>query len=108
MASDQKCVDFVPEQIENVGEITTKMMFGEHRIYADGKIFALIADNMLFIKPIGSGRAYIGNAFVEVLKYEEAKSSFLIEEKIEDRKWFSELVRISIKEPPTPKPKKKK
>lgn len=32
----------------------------------------------------------------------------LIEDKIEDSEWLSELVRISLDELPAPKPKKKK
>jgi len=107
MASDQNFVDFVIEQIENAGEVTAKKMFGEYGIYADGKLFGLICDNKLFIKPTISGREFIGNA-VEAPPYEGAKPSFLIEEKIEDRKWLSELIRISLKELPTAKPKKKK
>jgi TfoX/Sxy family transcriptional regulator of competence genes len=51
MASDQNFVDFVLEHIENVGEVTAKKMFGEYSIYADGKLFGMICDNKLFIKP---------------------------------------------------------
>lgn len=107
MASNQNYVDFVIEQIKNAGEITAKKMFGEYGIYADGNLFGLICDNKLFIKPTTSGREYIGNV-VEAPPYEGAKPSFLIEEKIEDSNWLSELVRISLKELPTPKQKKKK
>ena len=107
MASDQKFVDFVVEQIKNAGEITAKKMFGEYGIYADEKIVGLICDNKLFIKPTHSGRKFIGDV-VEEPPYQGAKPSFLIEEKIEDSEWLSELVRISVKELPTPKPKKKK
>ncbi|MEP7268240.1 MAG: TfoX/Sxy family protein [Saprospiraceae bacterium] len=107
MASDQKFVDFVLDQIENSGEITAKKMFGEYGIYSNGKIFGLICDNKLFIKPTISGREFIGEV-VEAPPYKGAKPSFLIEDKIEDREWLSELVRISIKELPMPKPKKKK
>jgi hypothetical protein len=39
--------------------------------------------------------------------YEGAKPSFLIEEKLEDRDWLSELIRITLKELPAPKAKKK-
>jgi TfoX/Sxy family transcriptional regulator of competence genes len=106
MASDQKFVDFVVDQIENAGEITAKKMFGEYGIYADGKIFALICDNKLFVKPTQSGREFIGDV-VEAPAYPGAKPSFLIEDKIEDREWLSELIRISVKELPMPKPKKK-
>ena len=107
MASDQDFVDFVLEQIKNAGEITAKKMFGEYGIYANGKIFGLICDNKLYIKPTISGREFIGNV-VEAPPYEGAKTSFLIEDKIEDSDWISELVRISLKELPAPKPKKKK
>ena len=107
MASDQKFVDYVLDQIENAGEITAKKMFGEYGIYADEKLFGLICDNKLFIKPTESGRAFIGNV-VEAPPYEGAKPSFLIEDKIEDRAWLSELIRVTLKELPMPKPKKKK
>jgi TfoX/Sxy family transcriptional regulator of competence genes len=107
MASDQNFVYFVLEHIENVGEVTVKKMFGEYSIYADGKLFGMICDNKLFIKPTDAGRVFIGNV-VEAPPYEGAKPSFLIEEKIEDGKWLSELVKISLQELPSPKPKKKK
>jgi len=106
MASDQNFVDYVMEQIENAGEITAKKMFGEYGIYSGGKIFGLICDNKLFIKPTNAGREFIGNA-VEAPPYPGAKPSFLIEDKLEDRRWLSELVRISVRELPMPKPKKK-
>jgi len=80
-------------------------MFGEYGIYSDGKIFGLICDNKLFVKPTKSGRAFIGEV-VEALPYEGAKPSFLIENKLEDREWLSELVRMSVKELPIPKKKK--
>ena len=107
MASNQEFVDFVLDQIENAGEITAKKMFGEYGVYSDGKLFGLICDDKLFIKPTNSGRAFIGDV-VEAPPYEGAKPSFLIEDKIEDREWLSELIRISVKELPMPKPKKKK
>jgi len=107
MATDKAFVDFVLDQIENAGEIKAKKMFGEYGVFSDGKIFALICDNKLFIKPTESGRAYIQDV-VEAPPYNGAKPSFLIEEKIEDREWLSELIRISLKELPEPKPKKKK
>jgi TfoX/Sxy family transcriptional regulator of competence genes len=107
MASDKEFVDFVLDQIENAGEITAKKMFGEYGVFSNGKIFALICDNKLFIKPTDSGRAFIQDV-VEAPPYKGAKPSFLIEDKIEDRDWLSELIRISLKELPEPKAKRKK
>lgn len=106
MASNQDFVDFVLEQIENAGEISFRKMFGEYGIYSDGKIFALICDNKLFVKPTEGGRAFIKDV-VEAPPYPGAKPSFLIEDKLEDREWISNLVRITVKELPMPKPKVK-
>lgn len=107
MASDQKIVDFIVSQIIGVGDIVAKKMFGEYGIYADGKIFGLICDNKLFIKPTEGGKNFIGKV-VEGQPYPGAKPSFLIEEKIEDSDWLSELVKITIRELPEPKPRKKR
>jgi len=107
MATDKEFVDFVMEQIEGAGEITAKRMFGEWGVFSDGKIFALICDSKLYIKPTDAGRSFIGKP-VEAPAYTGAKSSFLIEDELEDREWLSELVRISLKELPEPKPRKKK
>jgi TfoX/Sxy family transcriptional regulator of competence genes len=104
MASDQNFLDFVLEQIKNAGEISAKKMFGEYGIYSNGKLVGLICDNKLFIKQTNSGREFIGNV-IEASPYEGAKPSFLIEDKIEDSDWLSELIRISAKELPMPKNK---
>lgn len=82
-------------------------MFGEYAIYDGDKLFGLICDNKLFIKPNASGRAFIQEV-IESPPYPEAKPGFLIEDKIEDSDWLSKLVSISIRELPEPKPKKKK
>lgn len=107
MASDQKFVDFVVDHFNNVGTIEAKKMFGEFTLYADGKIFGLICDNKLFIKPTNAGRAFIKDV-VEAPPYPGAKNCFLIEEKIDDRDWLSALVRVSLTELPMPRMKKKK
>ncbi|MCB0492661.1 MAG: TfoX/Sxy family protein [Cyclobacteriaceae bacterium] len=61
MATDKKFVEFVVDQIEKAGTITAKSMFGEYGIFSDGKIFGLVCDNKLFIKPTLAGRAFIKN-----------------------------------------------
>jgi TfoX/Sxy family transcriptional regulator of competence genes len=106
MASQQKFVDFIIEQIDIPEQISFKKMFGEYGLYFGDKMFALVCDNQLFVKPTSSGREYIGDV-VEAVPYEGAKPCFLIEEKIEDRLWLRKLVEITVKELPQPKPKKK-
>jgi TfoX/Sxy family transcriptional regulator of competence genes len=107
MGSDKSFVDFVLDHLENAGEVTYKKMFGEYGIYCDGKMFAMICDNKLFFKPTEGGRSFIKDV-VEAPPYPGAKPIFLIEEKLEDRNWLSELTRITVKELPKPKPRKKR
>lgn len=107
MASNQQFVEYVIEQMDSAEQISYKKMFGEYGLYFEDKIFALICDNKLFIKPTAAGKEYITDV-VEAPPYPGAKPSFLIEDKIEDRKWLKELVHLTVRELPEPKPKKKK
>ena len=107
MSTNQDFIDFIIDQVQDAGLITYRKMFGEYAIYSDGKIFALVCNNKLFIKPTVGGKSFIGDA-AEAPPYPGAKLYFLIEDKIEDHEWISELVKITVKELPEPKPKKKK
>lgn len=105
MTTDKSFVDFIVDQLEDAGIITYRKMFGEYALYSDGKVVALVCDSRLFVKPTDAGRRYIGDV-VEAAAYLGAKPSFLIEEKIEDREWLSELIRITAGALPAPKAKK--
>ncbi|MBW7868753.1 MAG: TfoX/Sxy family protein [Brumimicrobium sp.] len=107
MATKQSFAEFIVDQIDHAGDITIRKMFGEYAIYSNGKVFGLICDNQLFIKPTQVGREYIGT-ITEAPPYPGATNYFLIEDRIEDREWLSELVRITAKALPEPKLKKKK
>ncbi len=107
MASKQDFVDFVIGQLQSAGDISFKKMFGEYALYSGNKVFALICDNKLFIKPTIAGKNYIRDV-VEAPPYPGAKPSFLIEDKIEDHEWLSTLVKLTLNELPEPKPKKAK
>ena len=104
MASDKNQLEFALDQMDRAGEITARSMFGEYGIYCDGKIVALFCDNKLFVKPTQCGRAFIGDP-VESPAYPGSKPYFYIGEKIEDRDWLAELIRITALELPPPKKK---
>ena len=107
MATDLEFMEFLADQMAGAGEISYRKMFGEYAVYLDGKVVALVCDNQLFVKPTAAGRAFIG-APVEAPAYPGAKNSFLIEDAFEDREWISELIRITARDLPAPKPKKPK
>ena len=83
MASDLSFVEFVVDQLDNDCVGTYKHMFGEFGLFSDGKLFGLICDNQLFVKPTEGGRAFIGDG-VEAPPYPGAKLSLLIEGQIGD------------------------
>ncbi len=107
MGSDLEFVEFVVDQFDADRGVTHKKMFGEYGLFSEGKMFALICDDRLLFKPTEGGRAFIGNV-VEAEPYPGAKPAFLIEDQIEDGEWLSELVRITTRELPAPKRKKRK
>ena len=106
MASDLEFVEFVTDQIADDCGISYRKMFGEYALYSKGKVVVLICDNQVFVKPTDAGKKFIGD-FVEAPPYPGAKNSLLIQGQIEDSEWLSELIRITERELPPPKAKKK-
>lgn len=108
MASNQIVVDFILEQISEAGIVSARKMFGEYGLYCDGKIIALICDDLLFVKPTKAGLSFVGDC-PEACPYPGAKPYLQIsKEKWDDREWLSTLFRISAEELPLPTKKKTK
>lgn len=106
MASSPEFVQYVADQLSGAGTITYKKMFGEYGVYCDGKIFADVCDDQLFIKITEAGRAlYPG--LTEAPPYEGAKNYFLIED-IDDRDFLTALTMATCQALPEPKPKKRR
>ena len=106
MASDLNYVEYVIDQLNPDCAASYKKMFGEFGLYSGATLFGLVCDNRLFVKPTVGGRAFIGDV-VEALPYPGAKPSFVIEDRIDDAEWLRELVRITVRELPAAKPKKR-
>ena len=106
MASRIEYVEFIVDQLREAGEITYKKMFGEYGLYCDGKIFAVICDDQLYIKITEAGKT-LCPALEEAPPYQGAKNYLLVED-TEDRQMLTELVRETCKQLPMPKPKKPK
>jgi TfoX/Sxy family transcriptional regulator of competence genes len=102
MASQQRTVDYIVEQIAGAGNVSARKMFGEFGVYCDGKMVALVCDDQLFVKPTSGGRAYIGKVR-EAPPYPGAKPCFLISGDLwDDADWLAKLVAISTAELPVP------
>jgi TfoX/Sxy family transcriptional regulator of competence genes len=107
MASQQSTVDFLVDQMAAAGTLAARKMFGEYAIYCDGKMFALVCGDQLFIKPVAASRAWIGEP-QQAQPYPQAKPWFLIPgEMWDEREWLTELARRTAAELPLPAPQKK-
>lgn len=108
MGSAQKTVDYILEQLADVGDVSARKMFGEYALYSGNKVVALVCDDQLYVKPTKGGEEYIGEV-EEAPPYKGAKPSFLIAgDQWDDAEWLAGLIKVTAKELPQPKPKKKK
>ena len=106
MASSRGFVEYVMEQFDPRLGVTHKKMFGEYGLFCEGKMFGMICDDRFFVKPTEGGKAFIGEV-VEAPPYPGARPSYVVEERLEDREWLAELVRITTVELPVPKRRRK-
>jgi TfoX/Sxy family transcriptional regulator of competence genes len=104
MATDKKFIETVLEKLEPL-EITAKPMFGEYGLYYQGKNFALVCDNTLFVKITAAGAAAAGRVGPGP-PYDGAKPAYRISSaKLNDRDWIVSLVKATSDALPLPKKK---
>ena len=106
MASSLEFTRYVAEQLSGAGEITWKKMFGEYGLYCDGKLFANVSDDQLFIKITEAGRSLFPD-LPEAPPYPGAKEYFLIEN-VDDRDFLTALTLITCQALPEAKKKRGK
>lgn len=105
MSSGVGTVEYIADRLSPVGNIIYKKMFGEYGLYSQGKIFALVCDDCLFIKITDEAEKAFP-ALEKAPPYEGAKDYFLIED-IDNGDLLCELVKLTLQSLPEPKPKKK-
>lgn len=105
MATRQGTVDYVLDQLGDAGAVSAKKMFGEYGVFLDDKMFAMICDDRLFLKPTPAGRELLGTV-TEAPPYPGAKPCFLIpEEDWDDRERLAALARATADALPAPRKK---
>ena len=70
MATNTDFVDFVAEQLSVIGPVATRSMFGGVGIFRLGVMFALIADETLYLKVDNLNRAEFEAEGLEPFSYE--------------------------------------
>ncbi|MEW5835165.1 MAG: TfoX/Sxy family protein [Pseudomonadota bacterium] len=104
MASDVDFVAYVCEQAGLGDALSYRKMFGEYALYLDGRVVALVCDNMLFVKPTDAGHALLG-AVEEAPPYPGAKPHWRLDEVLDDGERLGRLLRATAAALPLPRPK---
>jgi len=106
MAASEGFKDFITDQLAGFGPVTTRNMFGGAGIYADGVMFALLANDVLYLKADkSSARAFAAEGMSPftyrragktpvAMSYWEAPPR-LLEEPDELVQWAREAYRIA-------------
>lgn len=105
MATSVDFIDFVCDQIRDVGEIRYRKMFGEYMVYVNDKPVLLVCDNTVYIKKLECVETKMSNAECGY-PYDGAKEHFILD--IDDSILCKEIVKILEEVIPIPKPRKKK
>jgi TfoX/Sxy family transcriptional regulator of competence genes len=106
VATQRKTVDSLLAQLERAGFASAKTMsnkmFGEYGLYLDKKLFAIMCDDQLFLKPTKSGREYALD-LPERAPYPGAKPHLLVSsDRWHDADWLLGLVSITVASLPVP------
>jgi len=106
MASSKEYLDFILDQLSDLGSISYRAMMGEFIIYYRGKIVGGIYDDRLLVKAVPAAIAYMPDVSYE-LPYKGAKEMLLVDE-VDDKTFLTGLFNAMFDELLAPKPKKKK
>jgi TfoX/Sxy family transcriptional regulator of competence genes len=107
MASDEKFMAFVRDQLRDSRDISYRKMFGEYAIYKGRKVVALVCDNQLFVKPTPGGKALLDPPR-EAQPFPGAKPWYVISDALDDAESLSHLIAVTARDLPEPPPKKPK
>lgn len=102
MATSLGFVDYVCEQLQEVGNIRYRKMFGEYMVYVNDKPIVLICDDTVFVKKISCIEEKMKDALVG-FPYQGAREHYILD--VDQRDFCKEIV--TEVERVTPLPKKK-
>ena len=108
MATRKETAAFILEALGHADRFSTKAMFGEFALYADGKPVAFICDDQLFVKIMPESAALEGRC-ERAPAYPGSKDHYLVPEDViaGDRTLAGLLLRIG-EDLPLPKAKRSK
>lgn len=79
MATKPETADFILSKLRDPKHFTTRAMFGEYALYADGTVVALICDDRLYVKILPESRE-LESQCEQGEPYPGAKPHYLVDE----------------------------
>ncbi len=79
MATQKETIEFILGKLRDRGRFTARAMFGEYALYADGKVVALVCDDLLYVKIVPASQP-LERSCEKGEPYPGAKPHYLVEE----------------------------
>lgn len=105
MASSPDFVNYICEQLEGLGAVRSRKMFGEYMVYLNDKPVIIICDDRALVKTLPCLEELLRGRPVEP-PYEGAKDHYLLD--ADDRETLREAARLAEEVTPLPRKKAKK
>ncbi len=108
MSTQKETTEFILEQLGNSKRFSTRAMFGEYALYADGKVVALVCDDQLYVKILPASAELEGVCDKDA-PYPGAKPHYVVEEsQLSDMENLPDILFAISKSLPAKKKKVKK
>ena len=105
MATSVDFIEYVCEQLQGIGAVRYRKMFGEYLVYVNDKPILTVCDNTAYIKKLDELADLMQNAKTG-FPYEGAKEHYILE--LDDADFARRVVTEAEKVTPLPKKKTKK
>jgi len=72
-------IEYILHHLQNVPRFSSRAMFGEYALYADGKVVALVCNDSLYVKILPASKPLEGECEIDA-PYPGAKPHYVISE----------------------------
>ena len=107
MSTRPETITALLDALSGTGPITARAMFGEHALYLEGRVVALICNDGLFVKPTAGALALMPGARMAP-PYPGAKPHIAAEDVLDNPEPVAQALRAVLADLPAAKPKKPK
>ena len=107
MATSKEFHDYIIENLQRAGIVSSRKMMGEYIVYYRDKLVGMICDNCFFLKPTEKVLQLLPDA-QRGYPYEGCKTLMVVVEEVEDRELMSLILNEMYLELPEPNKKPKK